>query len=129
MADPENCRYLQSHEWASLSGGEATVGLSEHAQKEITDVVFVDLPGPGRRVAKGEQVAVVESVKAAFDIYSPLGGEIVAVNEELSSNPALINQSPHEKGWLFRLKASDPSEAESLMDYAGYLEFLKTAAH
>jgi glycine cleavage system H protein len=129
MANPESSRFLQSHEWVCPEGDGALVGLSDHAQKEITDVVFVDLPKAGRRVKKGEVVGAVESVKAAFDFYSPASGEVVAVNEELASNPALVNSSPHGKGWFFKLKLADPKELESLMDYPAYQEFLKTAAH
>ncbi|MFA6092017.1 MAG: glycine cleavage system protein GcvH [Elusimicrobiota bacterium] len=129
MAKPESCRYLQSHEWAALEGGQVVVGLSDHAQKEITDVVFVDLPKVGRKVKKGESVASVESVKAAFDFYAPVSGEVVAVNAEVSSNPAVVNLSPHEKGWFFKLAPADEKEMSSLMDFAAYQEFLKTAAH
>ncbi|MBI5244937.1 MAG: glycine cleavage system protein GcvH [Elusimicrobia bacterium] len=129
MTNPESCRYAKSHEWVCLEGDGAVVGLSDHAQKEITDVVFVELPKVGRKVGQGEAVAVVESVKAAFDFYAPVSGEVCAVNEELSSNPALVNQSPHDKGWFFKLKPSVPGEARQLMDHAAYQEFLKTAAH
>ncbi len=129
MPKPEDCRYLKTHEWISLAGGEATVGLSDHAQKEITDVVFVELPESGRKVSKGEAIAVVESVKAAFDIYAPLSGEVSAVNKDLPGNPALVNESPHEKGWLYRLKVSEPKEVESLMSHAQYQDFLKASAH
>ena len=129
MPKPETCRYMQSHEWVALEAGSAVVGISDHAQKEITDVVFVDLPKVGRKVNKGDAVAVVESVKAAFDIYAPLTGEVTAVNETLAHNPALVNSSPHGEGWFLRLKPSDPKELDALMDHSQYLEFLKTAAH
>ena len=129
MTNPESCRYMKSHEWAALEGETARVGLSDHAQKEITDVVFVELPKVGRKIKQGEAVAVVESVKAAFDFFAPLSGEVIAVNEELCANPALVNQSPHEKGWFFQLKPSAPGEAQSLMDFPAYREFLKTAVH
>lgn len=129
MPKPEDCRYMKTHEWIAIEGDEATVGLSDHAQKEITDVVFVELPQPSRKVSKGESIAVVESVKAAFDIYAPLSGEITAVNPELPQNPALVNESPHEKGWLYRLKLAEPKEVESLMSHAQYQDFLKAAAH
>ncbi|HVE13873.1 MAG TPA: glycine cleavage system protein GcvH [Elusimicrobiota bacterium] len=126
---PEACRYAQSHEWVSLDGASAVVGISDHAQKEITDVVFVDLPKPGRKVTKGEAVAVVESVKAAFDIYAPVSGEIEAANAALAGNPALVNQAPHGDGWLFKIKPSDPKEADALMSFSDYEKFLKSAAH
>jgi glycine cleavage system H protein len=129
MAKPESCRYMQSHEWVSMEGGSAVMGISDHAQKEITDVVHVELPKAGRKVKKGEAIAVVESVKAAFDIYAPVSGEITAVNEELAKNPALVNQSPHDEAWFVKISPSDPKETSSLMDFAQYQEFLKTAAH
>jgi len=129
MPSPESCRYMESHEWIAVEGDSATVGISDHAQKEITDVVFVDLPAAGRKVSKGEAVAVVESVKAAFDIYAPMSGEIIESNENLGSNPALVNESPLEKGWLYKIKPSDSKEADALMDWPKYQEFLKTAAH
>jgi glycine cleavage system H protein len=129
MAKPESCRYTRSHEWAKVDGAEATVGISDHAQKEITDVVFVDLPKVGRKVSKGEPVAVVESVKAASDIYAPVSGEVTAANADLAQNPALVNQAPHDKGWFFRMRVADPKEAEALMDWGQYQEFLKTAVH
>ena len=129
MSNPESCRYMKSHEWAAIEGASARVGLSDHAQKEITDLVFIELPKVGRKIKQGEAVAVVESVKAAFDFFAPLSGEVGAVNGELSGNPALVNSSPHDKGWFFQLKVSDPGEAKNLMDYAAYQDFLKTAAH
>lgn len=128
MPEPENCRYMKSHEWIHLEGGEATVGVSDHAQHEITDVVFVDLPKPGRKAAQGEAVAVVESVKAAFDIYAPAAGEVSAVNPALAADPALVNREPHGAGWLFKLKGVDPKQVESLMTLAQYQDFLKTSA-
>lgn len=128
MANPDQCRFAKSHEWIDASGGTATVGVSDHAQREITDVVFVELPKPGRKVAAGEACAVVESVKAAFDIYAPVSGEIVEANPELTKDPALVNQSPYDKGWFFKLKAADPKELSKLMDHAQYQDFLKAAA-
>ena len=130
MADPDACRFAKTHEWTFLDGGTAVVGLSDHAQKEITDVVFVELPKPGRRVAQGEACAVVESVKAAFDVYAPVSGEIAEVNAALSAEPALVNQSPYEKGWFFKIKADAATGAQSLMTHAQYQAFLKeSAAH
>lgn len=129
MPKPEQCRYMKSHEWAALEGDQATVGISDHAQSEITDVVFVDLPKLGRKVKQGEAVCVVESVKAAFDIYAPLSGEITAVNEAVTKDPAVVNRSAQDEGWLFKLKASDPGEAKTLMDFKQYQEHIKAAAH
>lgn len=127
MAKPSDCRFMKSHEWVALEGGTAIVGVSDHAQHEITDVVFVEPPKVGRKVKQGEAVAVVESVKAAFDIYAPVSGEVAAVNEAVVKDPALVNRDPHGEGWLFKIKPSNPAEAQSLMDWAGYQEFVKTA--
>ena len=128
MPKPENCRFMKSHEWVSVEGATATVGVSDHAQHEISDVVFVELPKVGRQVKQGEPVSVIESVKAAFDIYAPVSGEVTAVNEAVTKDPALVNRSSQEEGWLFKLKPSNPKEAEGLMDWAKYQEFVKSAA-
>ena len=128
MPTPESCRFTKSHEWISPAGPSATVGVSDHAQHEMTDVVFVEVPKQGRKVKAGEACAVVESVKAAFDIYAPVSGEVLEGNAALAQDPSLVNQSPHDKGWLFRLKPSDPKELEGLMNHAQYEDFLKAAA-
>lgn len=125
MPKPEQCRFMKSHEWVALEGDQASVGISEHAQGEITDVVFVDLPKAGRKVKQGEAVCVVESVKAAFDIYAPVSGEITAANEAVSKDPALVNRSAQDEGWLFKIKASKPDEAKTLMDFKAYQDFIK----
>ena len=119
-------RFTKTHEWIAPDG---TVGISDHAQHEITDVVFVELPKPGKAVKAGEACAVVESVKAAFDIYAPVSGVIAAVNEPAAKDPALVNQSPYEKGWLFKIQAQKPSERDALMTEAQYQEFIKAPAH
>ena len=121
MLDPKTLRYQKSHEWLSPDGA---VGISDHAQKEITDVVFVEPPKVGRRVKQGEACCVVESVKAAFDIYAPVSGEISAVNAEAAKDPALLNREPYGKGWLFKIKASAAGEAGALMSAADYEKFL-----
>lgn len=127
MFDPKTLKYQKSHEYLAPDG---TVGISDHAQKEITDVVFVEPPKLGRTVKQGEACCVVESVKAAFDIYAPVSGEIVAVNAEAAKNPAIVNSEPYGKGWLFRIKASAPRESDVLMNAADYEAFLSTeAAH
>ncbi|MBI5630941.1 MAG: glycine cleavage system protein GcvH [Elusimicrobia bacterium] len=128
MPKPKSCRFMKSHEWACLKDGKVLVGISDHAQKEITDVVFVELPKVGRQARQGEAVCVVESVKAAFDIYAPASGRIAAVNEALAKDPALINRSPHEEGWLFQIEPSASAELEALMSADQYEEFLKTDA-
>jgi glycine cleavage system H protein len=107
---PADLRYTASHEWVRLSGGTATVGITDHAQAELTDVVYVELPKAGTAVKAGQQICVVESVKAASDIYAPVAGTISAVNEALSSNPALLNTDPFGEGWIFQI--SGVSEAE-----------------
>jgi glycine cleavage system H protein len=122
--NPSDLRFAKTHEWIAADG---TVGLSDHAQHEITDVVFVELPKAGRSVKAGEGASVVESVKAAFDVYAPVAGQVAAVNPEVVANPALVNQSPYDKGWLFRLKPADPAEWDGLMTYERYQEFVKTA--
>jgi glycine cleavage system H protein len=124
--DPEKLRFTQTHEWIAEDG---TVGISEHAQHEITDVVFVELPKTGRVVKAAEGTAVVESVKAAFDIYSPVAGEVSAVNAALAKDPSLVNKSAYGDGWLFRVTPADPAARGKLMTHAAYQEFLKTAAH
>ena len=115
---PENFRYRESHEWIDPQTG--AVGISDHAQHELTDVVFVELPKVGTKVVTGQQVAVVESVKAASDIYAPVSGEIIAVNEALTNDPALLNTDPHVAGWIFKMKLTEPSELEALLDAAAY---------
>jgi glycine cleavage system H protein len=129
MPKPESCRFMKSHEWVCIEGGVASVGVSDHAQKEISDVVFVELPKAGRQVKQGEPVSVIESVKAAFDIYAPISGEIAAVNDAVVKDPSLVNRSPQDDGWLFKIKPSKASEAEALMDWAKYQEFVKSAVH
>jgi len=125
MLDPKTLRYQKSHEWLSPDG---TVGISDHAQKEITDVVFVEPPKVGRVVKQGEACCVVESVKAAFDIYAPVSGEVVAVNAEAAKNPAIVNGEPYGKGWLFKLKVAAPREADVLMNAGDYDKFIASGA-
>ncbi len=129
MASPDRCRFAKSHEWVAVEGDTATVGISDHAQREITDVVFVELPKVGRSVKAGEACAVVESVKAAFDIYAPISGTVSSVNPAIVKDPGLVNQSPHDKGWFFTLKPSAPKELDGLMELRQYEDFIKTAAH
>lgn len=125
MNVPDHLRYADSHEWIDASdAAAATVGISDHAQAELTDVVYLELPEVGRTVAKGEAVAVIESVKAANDIYAPAGGEIVEVNEALVEAPEPVNTDPYGEGWIFRLKLADGSELETLHDAASYRELL-----
>jgi glycine cleavage system H protein len=112
---PEDLKYAKSHEWVRVSGGVATVGITDHAQHELTDVVFVELPDVGRKVKAGEACAVVESVKTASDIYSPVSGEITEINKPVADNPALVNTEPFAGGWFYKIKLSDPGEMSALL--------------
>jgi len=116
-------RYTEDHEWVMVSGGEATVGISDHAQQQLGDIVFVELPEVGKKLAKGKEAAVVESVKAASEIYAPADGEVLAVNEALNDEPGKVNSDPEGGGWFFKMKLSDPSQVEKLMDAAAYKAF------
>jgi glycine cleavage system H protein len=113
-------RYLASHEWVKLEGDEAVCGISDFAQHELSDVVYVELPEPGETFAQNDTLATVESVKAASDIFMPMSGEILAVNDELADKPQLINEDPFGKGWLVRFRPSKPEEYDSLLDAAAY---------
>jgi glycine cleavage system H protein len=121
-------RYSQDHEWIRLDGDVATVGITDYAQSQLGDVVYVELPAIGKQVAKGGDAAVVESVKAASEVYAPVSGEVVAVNEALSDEPATVNTDPTGAGWFFKLKLSDPQELDGLMDEAGYQAFVSGLA-
>ena len=124
MAD--NLKYTKEHEWLKLEGGNvAVIGITAYAQDALGDLVFVELPEVGRKVSKGEDFAVVESVKTAAEVYSPVAGEIVAVNDNLSGNPELIKKSL-EEGWIAKIKVSNPKDLEGMMDKAAYDEFLST---
>jgi glycine cleavage system H protein len=122
MSTPVDLRYASSHEWVRLEGDIATVGISDHAQEELTDVVFVELPAVGKTVDPGDPTAVVESVKAASDIYAPVGGEVVEVNPEVEADPSLVNTDPYGKGWIFKLKVNDVEHVTKMMDAAAYQE-------
>ncbi len=115
-----NILFTEDHEWISVEAGVATVGITIHAQEQLGDLVFVDLPEVGRTVSKGEGIVVVECVKAASDVYAPVDGEVVEVNDAVSSDPALINQAAEGEGWLFKLKLSDEGQLSGLLDKAGY---------
>ena len=117
---PADLRYAKSHEWARLAGDVATVGITDHAQHELTDIVFVELPAVGRKVKAGEACAVVESVKTASDIYSPLSGEVIEVNKSVADNPALVNSAPYGDGWFFKIKLSDTAESAALLSPGDY---------
>jgi glycine cleavage system H protein len=120
MNIPTDLKYNSSHEWVRLDGDIATVGITDHAQAELTDVVFVELPPVGKSVDLGDPTAVVESVKAASDIYAPLSGEIVEGNPEVEADPALVNTDPYGKGWIFKMRVKDIASVDSLMDASAY---------
>jgi len=112
--------FTEDHEWIAVDGETATIGITEHAQEQLGDLVFIELPETGRKLAKGEEAVVVESVKAASDVYAPVSGEITEVNVQLGEDPALVNRSAQKDGWLFKLKLSDASELAELMDADAY---------
>ena len=120
MNVPENLKYAETHEWLRLDGETATVGITDHAQAELTDVVYVELPQVGTLVSAKQAVAVVESVKAASDIYSPIGGTITEINSALENSPALVNTDPYGDGWLYRIKIEAGEDIEQLKDTAAY---------
>lgn len=120
MNTPEDLKYAESHEWLKLEGDTATVGITDHAQNELSDVVYVELPKVGASFSAKAPAAVVESVKAASDIYAPVSGEIVAVNEALSGDPALVNTQPFGGGWIFKIKVTKPEEIAALKSAADY---------
>jgi glycine cleavage system H protein len=117
-------RYTKDHEWVRLDGDLATVGISDHAQEQLGDVVFVELPEIGRQVSRGGSLAVVESVKAASDVYAPITGEVVETNGAVADDPALINQSAEEEGWFCKLRITDQSQLTGLMDAAAYKAYV-----
>ena len=119
-------RYTKDHEWIRLDGDVATVGITEHAQSQLGDIVYVELPEIGRKIEKGGDAAVVESVKAASDVYAPASGEVVAVNQSLDGAPGSINEEAEGKGWFFRLKPSSPAQIDALMTAEQYKEYLAT---
>lgn len=124
MNVPENLKYSKSHEWVKIEGGEAVVGISDFAQEQLTDVVFVELPPVGKVLKTGDEIAQVESVKAVSPVYSPVSGEVIEVNDSLPDAPEKVNNSPYDEGWMVKLKASDAAEADSLMSAAQYKEFI-----
>lgn len=118
--------FTRDHEWIRVEGEIATIGISDHAQQALGDIVFAEAPDPGRTLSKGGEAAVVESVKAASDVYAPVDGEVVESNGALGDDPSLINRDPEGEGWFFKLKLSDPSQLEGLMDETAYREWVKT---
>ncbi len=117
---PKDLKYTKDHEWVKPEDGKVRVGITHHAQKELGDIVFVELPQVGKKVSKGELVATVESVKAVGEVYAPASGEVMEVNSALESSPELVNKDPYGEGWIFLLKVTAPGELEDLLDAAGY---------
>ncbi|MBM3506159.1 MAG: glycine cleavage system protein GcvH [Alphaproteobacteria bacterium] len=119
-------RYTKDHEWIELNGAIGTVGITNHAQEQLGDIVFVELPAGGKKLTKGGEAAVVESVKAASEVFAPVSGEVVESNPEVSKNPALVNQAAEAGGWFFKIKVANPKEVSELMDAATYKKFVET---
>jgi len=116
----DDLKYTKTHEWLKVKGNKATVGITDHAQAELTDIVYVELPSVGKAVKKGEELCVVESVKSVSEIYAPVGGKVVGVNKKLEDSPETINKSPYGDGWLVELEIKDESEVDNLMDAKSY---------
>lgn len=121
----DDYQYAETHEWVYVEGDKATVGISEHAQSMLGEVVYVELPDIGDEFAEGEDICVVESVKAASDIYTPVSGEVIAINDQLEENPGLVNESPYERGWLYQVKLTNTEEIQNLMDAESYQNILQ----
>ncbi len=119
-------RFTQDHEWVRVEGDVGVIGISDHAQEQLGDIVFIDLPEVGKELSKGDEAAVVESVKAASELYAPVSGEIVEFNESLSDDPAQVNSDPLGGGWIFKIRFSNPSELDGMMDEAAYGNYLET---
>ncbi|HUN65653.1 MAG TPA: glycine cleavage system protein GcvH [Bacteroidota bacterium] len=120
MNFPDNLKYTNDHEWIRAEAGVGTVGITDYAQGELGDIVFVDLPKIGRKVKKGESFGTIEAVKAVSDLYAPVGGEVVAVNDQLDKRSESVNKDPYESGWMIRIKLSDPRELDALLDAGRY---------
>ena len=118
-------KFTKDHEWVEIDGNVATIGITEHAQDQLGDLTFVELPTPGRRLAQGDAAAVVESVKAASDVYAPLAGEVVAANQSIVDDPSIVNADPMAKGWFFKLKITDASQLGDLLDEPAYRALLE----
>ena len=129
MSIPSDLKYAKSHEWVRVDGDTATVGITDHAQHELTDVVFVELPAAGRVVGAGESCAVVESVKAASDVYSPVSGKVVEVNSALSDKPETINEDAYGEGWIFVIEAEEPDQLNELLSPDDYAELIEDEDH
>ena len=118
--------FTKEHEWIRVEGNSGTVGISNHAQEALGDIVFVEVPAAGRQLRKGEEAAVVESVKAASDVYSPISGSVIEGNQAIADDPSLVNNDPEDAGWFFKIEVTDPSELDGMMDEAAYRNWVKT---
>jgi glycine cleavage system H protein len=125
MEFPQELYYTETHEWVRVNGGEATVGITSYAQEQLRDVVFVELPRIGKKVRVKDPCAVIESVKAAFDIYAPLSGAVTSVNKELEGQPELVNKDPYGQGWMFTIKMEDPGQLKTLLSAQAYAAMIK----
>ncbi len=125
MKTPDDRKYAKEHEWIKMKDEIGTVGITDHAQEQLTDVVFVELPQKGKKVKKDQPMAVIESVKSVSDVYAPVSGEVVEVNQDLQDHPEYINSSPYEKGWILKIKPENPKEVDTLMSGKEYEEFIK----
>jgi glycine cleavage system H protein len=121
---PDDRKYTQEHEWVQVEGDAGVVGVTDHAASELGDIVYVDLPDVGAEFSAGDSVGSIESVKAVADLYIPVSGEIIEINEALDGDPALVNNSPMDDGWMFKVRLADPGEVETLLDAAGYEDLL-----
>jgi glycine cleavage system H protein len=124
MNVPENLRYTKEHEWARLEGGEAVVGITDYAQSELGDIVFVELPAPGKKTERTKSCASIEAVKAVSDLFAPLSGEVIEVNKDLEGSPQLVNQDPYGKGWILKIRLADKTEWDALMPAAEYQKLI-----
>lgn len=129
MAPPENRKYTKTHEWVIVDGDVVTMGITDYAQQELGDITYLELPDEGQTVAAGEPFGVVESVKAASDIYSPLDGEVVERNDAAIDGPEVLNSSPYDDAWLIKVKLADPSQVDALMDPSSYTAYADNASH
>lgn len=118
--------FTKEHEWIRVDGDTATVGISDHAQEQLGDIVFAEVPETGKQLTKGQEAAVVESVKAASDVYSPVSGEVTEGNSKVADDPSIVNSDPEGEGWFFKIKLADPSEVDGLMDESAYRDWVKT---
>ncbi len=128
MSSPQDLKFTRTHEWVRVDGDIATIGISDHAQGELGDITYLELPEPGESVSASEPFGIVESVKAASDVYAPLAGRVVEANERLSEDPGLVNRDPTGEGWFYKLEIADAAALEELMDEAGYQRFVESQA-